>query len=139
MDLFTYSPFSFLNDTQILSGLKAELPHYLASAADVAEDVEVVDWWSRHSKPSDHTLSVLFSLYSRTPLQQKGCSRFSITHFLIVNLKTTLNLPSCYNIASTRLLYIRLYTVCVLNVYYSLVTLSICWPCMSIIAGKKTL
>ena len=44
------SAFPFLNDTKILDDLKAELTQYLASAADVVEDVDIVDWWKRHAE-----------------------------------------------------------------------------------------
>ena len=40
--------FPFLNDD---NQLKAELPAYLALAADVNADVNVMDWWKNHSNP----------------------------------------------------------------------------------------
>ena len=36
--------FPFLNDAAVLHGLKQELPMYLAQAADVAKDIEPLNW-----------------------------------------------------------------------------------------------
>ena len=36
------------NSTHVIEGLKAELPQYLAAAADVSHQVNVVEWWSSH-------------------------------------------------------------------------------------------
>ena len=40
--------FPFLNDPTIIAGLKAELPLYLAKAADVNPNFDCLDWWERN-------------------------------------------------------------------------------------------
>ena len=40
--------FSFLNHDELLSGLKEELPTYLAIATDVAPDIDPLEWWKHH-------------------------------------------------------------------------------------------
>ena len=39
--------FPFLNSSDILGNLKAELPQYLARATDISQQTESVDWWQR--------------------------------------------------------------------------------------------
>ena len=45
----TLQVFPFLNSCLVLSGLKQELPAYMAKAADVSAEIEPLNWWKRHS------------------------------------------------------------------------------------------
>ncbi len=74
--------FSFLQDTVLVTNLKAELPQYLACAADLAQEVDSLDWWNQHStslpywssaastvllvQPSSATAEKVFSLFTNT-------------------------------------------------------------------------
>lgn len=42
--------FAFLHHEELLSGLKEELPMYLALATDVAPDINPLEWWKHHEK-----------------------------------------------------------------------------------------
>lgn len=46
--------FPFFQDSALLSNLKAELPHYLASAVGIGQDIDPMDWWSRHAETLPH-------------------------------------------------------------------------------------
>ena len=46
--------FPFLNSSDILSNLRAELPQYLARATDISQQTESVDWWQRNSPDLPH-------------------------------------------------------------------------------------
>ena len=41
--------FPFLISPQLLDGLKQELPFYMARAADVGMDIELLTWWKKHA------------------------------------------------------------------------------------------
>ena len=72
------SAFPFLNDTKILDDLKAELPQYLASAADVVEDVDIVDWWKRHAEGLPHWSHAVRSILLVQPSSAAAERVFSI-------------------------------------------------------------
>ena len=44
------SVFPFLNQEDILAGLKEELPTYIAKCSDVSSDVAVGEWWKRNAQ-----------------------------------------------------------------------------------------
>ena len=46
--------FPFLNSSEILGNLKAELPQYLARATDISQQTESVDWWKRNTPDLPH-------------------------------------------------------------------------------------
>ena len=50
----TVSALPFLNSSEILDNLKAELPQYLALATDINPQVDPVDWWQRKSANLPH-------------------------------------------------------------------------------------
>lgn len=41
--------FPFLNQDDILAGLKHELPAYIAKCSDVSSDMSAEEWWKRNS------------------------------------------------------------------------------------------
>lgn len=43
-DIGSFAAFPFLN-TELLDGLKQELPEYLAAAEDVSDQVDILEWW----------------------------------------------------------------------------------------------
>ena len=47
-DLDSLCAFPFLNSTQVIDGLKSELLKYLAAAEDVANQTDIIEWWSSH-------------------------------------------------------------------------------------------
>ena len=46
-DVDSFAAFPFLN-SEVISGLKSELPEYLAAAEDVSDEVDVLEWWKSH-------------------------------------------------------------------------------------------
>lgn len=46
----TLRAFKFLDSNQILDNLKSELPTYLATAEDTADDVDTLAWWEQHTE-----------------------------------------------------------------------------------------
>ena len=42
--------FPFLNQEDILAGLKAEPPTYIAKCSDISSDVAVGEWWKRNAQ-----------------------------------------------------------------------------------------
>lgn len=46
--------FPFLNDLTLLQDLKSELCLYMAKAADVSPDADVLQWWQNHSSDLPH-------------------------------------------------------------------------------------
>ena len=57
-DVDVLSVFPFLNESAILANMKAELPTYLAKAANVCPDFDTVEWWSRNEQDLPHWSSV---------------------------------------------------------------------------------
>ena len=57
-DVDVLSVFPFLNESAILANMKAELPTYLAKAANVCPDFDTVEWWSRNEQDLLHWSSV---------------------------------------------------------------------------------
>ena len=47
-DLETLCAFQFLNSTQVLDGLKSELPRYVAASEDLSKQIDFIQWWSSH-------------------------------------------------------------------------------------------
>ena len=63
--------FKFLDNDQLLGGLKCELPTYLAMAENTADEIDTLVWWEQHRRknstmgqclPENHSLSTLFSM-----------------------------------------------------------------------------
>ena len=48
-DIDALQAFSFLRHNSVLSDLKVELPTYRAKVADVSDEIDPVEWWSRAS------------------------------------------------------------------------------------------
>ena len=48
-DIDALQAFPFLRHNSVLSDLKVELPTYLATVADVSDEIDPVEWWSRAS------------------------------------------------------------------------------------------
>ena len=46
-DIDALQAFPFLRHNSVLSLLKVELPTYLAKVADVSDEIDPVEWWSR--------------------------------------------------------------------------------------------
>ena len=67
-----------MNDTKILDDLKAELPQYLDSAADVVEDVDIVDWWKQHAEGLPHWSHAVHSILLVQPSSAAAERVFSI-------------------------------------------------------------
>lgn len=42
--------FPFLNQDDLLAGLKQELPAYIARCSDVSSDIAVEEWWKKNSR-----------------------------------------------------------------------------------------
>ena len=82
--------FPFLNDAAVLHSLKQELPMYLAQAADVAKDIEPLNWWKNHAsdlpkwstaarkvalvQPSSAAAERVFSILNSSFRAQQDCS-----------------------------------------------------------------
>ena len=47
-DLETLCAFQFLNSTQVLDGLKSELPRYVAASEDLSKQIDFIQRWSSH-------------------------------------------------------------------------------------------
>ena len=46
-DVYSFAAFLFLN-SEVINGLKSELPEYLAAAEDVSDEFDVLRWWKLH-------------------------------------------------------------------------------------------
>ena len=82
--------FPFLNTQTILDDLKAELPLYLAKAADVDSSIDALDWWKKNAnclpkwvsalqkilliQPSSAAIERVFSLLKSSFSEQQECS-----------------------------------------------------------------
>ena len=44
MDMDAFAAFPFLN-TELIDGLKQELPEYLAASEDVSDQIDIMEWW----------------------------------------------------------------------------------------------
>jgi hypothetical protein len=82
--------FPFLNTQTILDDLKAELPLYLAKAADVDSSIDTLDWWKKNAiclpkwvsalqkilliQPSSAASERVFSLLKSSFSEQQECS-----------------------------------------------------------------
>ena len=42
--------FKFLDNYQLLGGLRSELPTYLAMAEDTADEIDTLVWWEQHAE-----------------------------------------------------------------------------------------
>ncbi len=62
----------------LLINLKAELPQYLACAADLAQEVESLDWWNRHSTTLPYWFSAASTelLVKPSSVAVEGCSPY---------------------------------------------------------------
>ena len=49
VDIDSLTAFPFLN-SEVIDGLKSELPEYLAAAEDVSDKVDVIEWWKSHEE-----------------------------------------------------------------------------------------
>ena len=49
MDMDSFTAFPFLN-SDLIDGLKQELPEYLAAAEDVADEIDIMEWWRTQEK-----------------------------------------------------------------------------------------
>ena len=49
IDIDSLTAFPFLN-SEVIDGLKSELPEYLAAAEDVSDKVDVIEWWKSHEE-----------------------------------------------------------------------------------------
>ena len=94
--------FPFLHDEE-LSGLKEELPNYLAKVSDVAPDIDPLEWWKHHEKELPKWASTLRKVLLVQP-SSAGAERFFFRSCLtrsdtnkIIVFKTTLRLLLCYN------------------------------------------
>ena len=85
--------FPFLQDQVLLSNLKAELPHYLASTVDLAVNVDPLDWWSHHTEtlPYWSATASLVMLFQPQRLQNK-CSLYSQVNVGMLPYMTILKL-----------------------------------------------
>ena len=66
--------FPFLHDEE-LSGLKEELPNYLAKASDIAPDIDPLEWWKHHEKELPKWASTLRKVLLVQP-SSAGAERF---------------------------------------------------------------
>ena len=43
----SFAAFPFLN-SEVINGLKSELPEYLAAPEDISDEIDVLRWWKSH-------------------------------------------------------------------------------------------